>query len=69
MMATSTKKRLTNTTMTEFLSISDMFEGLMQNYDELYHDDDEYNPEGYEEYLNSLTDDEFTALCNDTFNY
>jgi hypothetical protein len=54
--------------MTDTLSIGDMFEELMQDYHERYHDDDSYNPEGYEEYLNSLTDDEIEELYNETFN-
>jgi hypothetical protein len=55
--------------MTEpLISIGDMFEELMRDYDEGYHDDDSYNPEGYEEYLNSLTDDEFELLYNERFN-
>jgi hypothetical protein len=54
--------------MTDTLSIGDMFEELMQDYHEGYHDDDSYNPAGYDEYLNSLTDDELTELYNDKFN-
>jgi hypothetical protein len=54
--------------MTNPLSIGDMLEELMQDYDEMYHDEDTYNPEGYEAYLNSLTDDEFELLYNERFN-
>jgi hypothetical protein len=46
----------------------EMFEELMRDYDEGYHDDDSYNPEGYEDYLNSLTDDEFELLYLERFN-
>jgi hypothetical protein len=53
--------------MTDTLSIGDMFEELMRDYDEGYHDDDSYNPEGYEDYLNSLTDDEFELLYLERF--
>ena len=55
--------------MTEpLISIGEMFEELMQEYDERYHDDDTYNPEGYEEYLNSLDDDELVVEYNERFN-
>jgi hypothetical protein len=53
--------------MTNTLSIGDMFEELSVNYDEQYHDDDSYNPEGYMEYLDGLTDDELTELYTNTF--
>jgi hypothetical protein len=53
--------------MTNQPTIGDMFEELMQNYDERYHDDDTYNPDRYEYYLNSLDDDEFIELYNETF--
>jgi hypothetical protein len=53
------------TNMTEY----DMMTELLQNYDELYHDHpDCYNPQGYEDYLNELSEEELTELYNDTFN-
>jgi hypothetical protein len=45
-----------------------MFEDLMTNYVEMYHEDPEYfNPDGYEEYLYSLDDDEFNEEYNKFF--
>jgi hypothetical protein len=54
--------------MTNQPSIGDMFEELMTNYIERYHEEgDFYNPDGYEYYLNSLDDDEFIEVYNETF--
>ena len=45
-----------------------MFEELMTNYIEMYHEDqDVFNPDGYEEYLNSLDDDDFNEEYNKFF--
>ena len=55
------------TTMTDQLTDQEMFEELMRDYDERYHDDDSYDPEDYEDYLNSLTDDEFELLYLERF--
>lgn len=44
-----------------------MFEQLLEYYLEVYHDDDSFNPEGYEEYLNGLADGELMELYEETF--
>jgi hypothetical protein len=53
--------------MNNTLTDQEMFEELMRDYDEGYHDDDSYNPEGYGDYLESLTDDEFELLYLERF--
>jgi hypothetical protein len=55
--------------MTNTLTIKDMYEELSVNYDECYHEEDNYNPEGYMEYLDGLTEDEIEELYNETFDY
>jgi hypothetical protein len=54
--------------MTDNKTIKDMYEELIVDYDEGYHEYDDYNPEGYMEYLDGLTEDELTELYNETFN-
>lgn len=50
------------------MTLEDMYNELHQNYVECYHEDsDMFNPDGYAEYLDGLTDDELTELFNDTF--
>jgi hypothetical protein len=44
-----------------------MFESLIQEYVEAYHEDEGFNPQVYEEYLYSLTNDEFNELYRETF--
>lgn len=45
-----------------------MVEQLLLNYDEMYHDDpDGYNPEGYEEYLDGLCEEDLTELYDETY--
>ena len=54
--------------MTEQLSIGEMFEDLMRDYHEFMHEyEDEYNPEWYEEYLNSLNDEDFITEYESRF--
>jgi hypothetical protein len=54
--------------MTDTLSIGDMFEELMRDYHESMHEyEDEYNPEWYEEYLNSLNDEDFITEYESRF--
>lgn len=45
-----------------------MYEDLMLDYEEGYHEyTDIYNPEGYTEMLDGLTEDELEELWNDKF--
>jgi hypothetical protein len=45
-----------------------MFEELMTNYVERYHEDSEYfNPEAYEDLLENMTDEEFIAEYESVF--
>jgi hypothetical protein len=53
--------------MTDIKTIKDMYEELSLEYDERYHEEDNYNPEGYMEYLDGLTEDEIEELYNETF--
>lgn len=47
-----------------------MFEELMQEYHERYHEDPEfYNPVAYDEYLNEITDAEFIDEYNRVFGF
>lgn len=58
------RKTNTNTLPT----LGDMYEQLMLNYHECYHEEgDYYNPEGYEEYLDGLSDQELTDLYEETY--
>jgi hypothetical protein len=38
-----------------------MFEELMGNYIEMFHEDDDFNPDAYETFLEECSDDEFVA--------
>jgi hypothetical protein len=50
------------------MTLDDMQTELIRNYDERYHEEEEYyDPEGYEEYLNGLTDEKLTDLYEETF--
>jgi hypothetical protein len=49
-------------------TLEDMYEQLMLDYHETMHEEEEYyNPEGYEQYLDGLSDDELTELYNDKY--
>jgi hypothetical protein len=49
-------------------TLQEMYEQLMLEYDETMHEEEEYyNPEGYQEYLDGLSDDELTELYNDKY--
>ena len=38
-----------------------MFEELMGNYIEMYHEDEDFDTDKYEEFLETCSDDEFVA--------
>jgi hypothetical protein len=38
-----------------------MFEELMANYSEMYHEDEDFDPDQYEVFLETCSDDEFVA--------
>jgi hypothetical protein len=47
-------------TMTQAQELA-MFEELMGNYIEMFHEDEDFDPDVYEEYLETCSDDEFVA--------
>ena len=50
------------------LTVEEMMDQLIQNYDEMYHDDpDGYNPEHYEQYLEEMSEDELVELYKETY--
>jgi hypothetical protein len=53
--------------VTELPDTDVMFEELLQEYVEAYHEDESYDPEAYSEYLYELTNDEFIELYRETF--
>jgi hypothetical protein len=56
--------------MTDEMTLEDMYEELHLNYVEMYHEDsDVFDPDGYSEYLDKLSDEELIELYNDTFDY
>ena len=50
------------------MNYDEMFEQLMTNYHEMYHEEGEYyNPEWYEEQLNNMDDDQLTEEYNNYY--
>jgi hypothetical protein len=49
------------------LYLDEMFDALMLEYVERYHEEEDFNEEAYAEYLYELTNDEFNELYTETF--
>lgn len=55
------------TKQTKLPTLDEMYGELSCNYDEMYHEEDNYDPEGYDKYLDSLSEDELTELWLETY--
>jgi type I restriction-modification system DNA methylase subunit len=51
-------------TMSE-LTFTDVFERLLEDYSENNNEDEDFNPEAFEEYLNGLPEEEIIEKYND----